>query len=222
MIIFGVDLTPYMPFIYALLTGIAWAIYGWLTSTSNGDFSKIKFASTVLTSLLVVTIMWESGIPLTQAGWQEQMIAYAAFTVGLERLIQKVVDYFNKKPSVQAFVCKASGGVTPVEFTLTPMNPQVGDLVKFRDLQENVTLLSWGDGTLWKWDTGDEKWVATHQYKKAGTYTVTASTADKSYMDMPITVSGISPDPVPVPVTKKSWLEILIDWIAALITKIVG
>jgi len=215
MIIFGFDLTPYLPFIYALITGIAWATYGWITSTSNNDFSKIKYLSTVCTSLLVVTVMWEAQIPLDQVSFEQQMITYAAFTVGLERLFNKILDYFSKKPiPAQA---RPQGVMNPaITFTAAPITGKAPLAVLFTDTSGLITYWLFGDNTIGNWDFPGQT-ALIHDYKTAGTFTVYGM-QNSSTMSNPMTIT-VTGAPIPPPVVKKSWLELLIAWILGIFGK---
>jgi len=200
-------LTPYLPFIYALLAGVTWAIYGWLTSTNNNDFSKIRFISTVCTALLVVTIMWQAGVPLDQATFEQQMVVYAVFTVGLERLFTKIADWINKRQTPVQFLQSA---VDPaIKFSAAPTTGAAPLPVVFTDLVGWVKYWNFGDGKFGTWDTAGQT-VITHTYPTAGTYEVRGMGATAMSEPVTITVTGA---PVPPPAQKKTWLEVLIAWI---------
>jgi hypothetical protein len=211
MIIFGFDLTPYMPFIYALLTGIAWATYGFITKTSETDFNKIKYLSTIVTALIVVTVMWTAGIPLEQATFEQQMVAYLAFTVGLERLFNRIAAWLASRNNNQTKRASVSTGNTDVVFDISPEGDiLVGTEIILTDINHNIDYVSWGDGKIWRWSAGDAPYIARHRYEKAGTFTIQAIAKDKSSTEKTVTVVASGPP------TKKSWLELLIEYIKSL------
>jgi hypothetical protein len=206
----NMDITPYMPLIYAVLSGIAYAAVGYFTKTSESDFDFKKFASTIMTSLVVVAGLIQTGQTITQATIEQQMAAYFMLTV----IFQKILDAIFRKVQPVQKIQKLQGILNPaITFNATPAMGDTPLKVTFTDTSGDIVYFATGEGYL-NWDTPRQKTI-THTYQNPGIYEVRAFTSSNTFSNpVIITVTGATPVPTP-PVVKKSWLEVLWDIIKA-------
>jgi len=212
------DFTPYMPYIYAILAGLVYAAFGYLSKTAQQDFDWKKFVSTLATSLVVVVVLLQSGQAITQAGVEAQMTAYFMLTV----IFQKILDAVFRKVETRALTQRArppQGTTDPaIKFSIQYLGSRITPCdVMFTALTDGITKWSYGDGVFASFDTPGQKTIL-HTYKIPGTFQIRAFIGWVMSEPMEVTILGIAPNPEPQPV-KKSWLEILIAWFFGLFGK---
>ena len=208
-----VDFTPYMPYIYAILAGLVYAAFGYLSKTAQQDFDWKKFVSTLATSLVVVVVLLQSGQAITQAGVEAQMTAYFMLTV----IFQKILDAVFRKLETRAQSKRAlpPQGTTDsaIKFSIQYLGSRITPCdVMFTAIAEGITKWSYGDGVFAAFDTPGQKTII-HRYKTAGTFQARAFIGAVMSEPMEVTILGSTPGPQPV---KQSWLQILVNWIMAL------
>jgi hypothetical protein len=205
MTILGIDLAQ-NPFLTALITGIIWSIYGYFTSTTEATFKLVKLAATVITAMFVVIVLTISGVPVDKATFEQQMVLFIALTVAIERLLTKIMDWFNKTPAVVAFLSKPQGEMNPkIIFNVAPTTGDNPLTVTFTDTSGLVSYWNFGDGVF-----NDTRGTVTHTYKKSGKFTAYGM-QDSKTMSSPVIITVKEPQtPVdPIVPEKKSWLETL-------------
>ena len=193
------DLTIYMPYIYAILAGLIYAAFGYLSKTAEADFDAKKFVSTLATSLVVVVVLLQAGQAITQASMDAQMAAYFMLTV----VFQKVLDWMFRKAQTLSL-----GTSQDIKFTakLTSTNAAPAEVI-FTDVIGNITKWDFGDGWM---ATPDGQREVKHIYTHPGTWNAAAIAGLYRSPAVAIVITGTTPPVPPAPVTKKSWLELLV------------
>ena len=203
------DLTIYMPYIYAVLAGLVYAAFGYLSKTAEADFDAKKFVSTLATSLVVVVVLLQAGQAITQASVESQMTAYFMLTV----VFQKVLDWVFRKAQTLSLGTSQDTKFT-AKFTGTNVAPAE---VLFTDVIGNIQKWDFGDGWMATPDAGSRE--VKHTYNRPGTWNAAAIAGLYRSPTVAIVIAGTTPPVPPTPVIKKSWLEILIAYIMKLFGK---
>ena len=214
------DITPYLPYIYAILAVLAYALTSYFKNTPFEQFDKIKFSATILTSLLVAYELISNATAITEQNVLLQLSLYGFVTVLIENILNGIFRKVAASQKAQAFIArKPQGTLTPaLTFTAAPRTGSAPLSVLFTDTSggQIKSFAFGGSDGFGMWDTTGQT-MMQHIYKTAGTYQVRALGAGSEMSEITeITVTGSAPTPVPVPVVKKSWLEVLWSLIKAL------
>lgn len=203
------------PVVKMFITGVFLAGYGYITRTSEKDFSLTAFLSTVLTGVLVVVALLSSGVTvITEAPFVLQMGLFVSVTYAIQRALDNLFLRFSKKPAVQAFVARPQGTTdATIRFSIQYLGSRITPVdVMFTALTDGITRWNFGDGGFGYFDQIGQKTII-HRYLKDGTFQVRAFVG--SVMSEPQEVTILSaPGPEPKPV-KENWLSIFIRLVRA-------
>jgi len=77
--------------IYAIIASVIYGLAGYLKNAPQEDFDVAKFLSTFVVAVLIGSICYVTGVPITEANVTEQLAAYTGLIVLVQQLIKALM-----------------------------------------------------------------------------------------------------------------------------------
>jgi uncharacterized membrane protein YeaQ/YmgE (transglycosylase-associated protein family) len=224
-----VDVNVIALFFTSVIIALAWGLIGFFSSkvTAGAAWDPRKLIATIIYSIILGIIGAVTGaFTLSNPSLDVFTVIDAKYFAVLV-IVNKIMDAFWAWIDTKTSLAKASGGDIQVAFDVLPKGfIKVGDRVVVTDINHNMYMVDFGDGVVWGWEATDAPYLAYHEYKKPGKYTIRGMARNGSlagYSTFEITVYGKEPDPVtPTPEPVKGYWAKLMDSIVAFLRALIG
>ena len=77
--------------LYAIIASVIYGLAGYLKNAPQEDFDVAKFFSTFVVAVLVGSICYVTGVPITEAKVTEQLAAYTGLVVLVQQLFKALM-----------------------------------------------------------------------------------------------------------------------------------
>ena len=77
--------------VYAIIASVIYGLAGYLKNAPQEDFDVAKFLSTFVVAVLIGSICYVTGVPITEANVTEQLAAYTGLIVLVQQLIKALM-----------------------------------------------------------------------------------------------------------------------------------
>jgi len=77
--------------VYAIIASVIYGLAGYLKNAPQEDFDVARFLSTFVVAVLIGSICYVTGVPITEAKVTEQLAAYTGLIVLVQQLIKALM-----------------------------------------------------------------------------------------------------------------------------------